>query len=92
VSDGAEQRASELLVWCDALTEAGLAEVARRSRVVARDALELVAELAAERSAREALQERCELQQAILGRHAEQALIETNSHTHTRLSQRGVGR
>jgi hypothetical protein len=74
-----EARARELVVWCDALSDAGLDETARRARVVARDALELVDALAAERSARRALQQRCEQQQAILGRHADQALQEEAS-------------
>jgi hypothetical protein len=40
------------------------------ARMVARGVLDLAATLEAERSARVALQRRCEEQQAILGRHA----------------------
>jgi hypothetical protein len=71
---GAEGRARDLLTWCDALTDVGLDETARLSRVVARDVLELVEALGAERSARAALQRRCDRQQAILGRQADAAL------------------
>jgi hypothetical protein len=70
---GAEERARELIIWCDALTDLGLDETARLSRVVARDALELVEALAAERSAREAFQERVRRQEAILLRRGSEA-------------------
>jgi hypothetical protein len=63
---GAEARARELIVWCDALTDVGLDETARLSRVVARDVLDLVEALAAERSARKAFQERVKRQEAII--------------------------
>ena len=46
----------------------------RDARVLARGALELAASLEAERSARRALQARCAAQQALLGRHAAEAL------------------
>jgi hypothetical protein len=61
-----EERARELLTWCAALTDVGLDETARLSRVVARDVLNLVEALAAERSAREAFQERVKRQEAII--------------------------
>jgi hypothetical protein len=89
----ADAGARELLVFCDAIEEAGLPQLARRSRLVARDLLDALEQLAAERSARVALQERCERQQAILGGRADDAMrrfIESNSLTHTLLSQRGV--
>jgi hypothetical protein len=70
----AEERARELIVWCDALTDAGLDETARRARMVARDSVELADTLDAERSARRALQERCERLQAIIGRQADATL------------------
>lgn len=53
---GAEQRARELIVFADGLEEGGLVDYARRARMVARDALDAIAELDAERSARRALQ------------------------------------
>jgi hypothetical protein len=74
VSPDAAQCAHDLLVFCDALEEAGMPQLARRSRLVARDLLEALELLEAERSTRTALQERCRRQQAILGRRAEQVL------------------
>jgi hypothetical protein len=70
---GAEARARELIVWCGALSDVGLGETARLSRVVARDVLDLVEALAAERSAREAFQERVKRQEAIILRRGSEA-------------------
>jgi hypothetical protein len=78
VSVGADQRARDLVVFCDAIEEAGFPELASRSRLVAGDLLDALDMLDAERSARRALQERCERQQAILGRQADQALRRSN--------------
>jgi hypothetical protein len=66
--NGGRQRALELIVFCDGLDDAGqFPDLARRARAVARDLLETLDMLEAERSARRAMQERCEAQQAILG-------------------------
>lgn len=56
----AGQRARDLIVFADGLEEAGLITYAQRARMVARDALELLDELAGERSARRSIQERYE--------------------------------
>jgi hypothetical protein len=74
---GARERARELVVFCDGFDEGGAyPEFARRARLVAGDLVEALDELAAERSARVALQARCETQQAILGKRAYDALKE----------------
>jgi hypothetical protein len=70
---GAEARARELIARCGALTDVGFVETARLSRVVARDVLDLVETLAAERSAREAFQERVKRQEAIILRRGSEA-------------------
>jgi hypothetical protein len=89
------ERARDLIVFCDGFDEGGLYPgFTRRARMVARDLLVALGELERERSARRAVQERCERQQAILGRHADDAMrraIESNSPTHTRHAQRGAG-
>lgn len=54
--ENAKRDARELLVFADGVEDAGHPELARRSRSVARDALALAASLAAERSARIAIQ------------------------------------
>jgi hypothetical protein len=72
---GAEQRARELIVFCDGFDEAGVVPgFTCRARSVARDVRELGEALAAERSARVALQARCERQQEILGRRVLDAI------------------
>ena len=53
---GAEQRACDLLAETALFDELGLGQLAARARTVARDVLELVGMLAAERSARVAMQ------------------------------------
>lgn len=53
----AELDACDLITFADGIEEAGFVELARRSRVVARDVLRLAADLDAERSARVAIQE-----------------------------------
>jgi hypothetical protein len=67
------ERAQNFVVFCDGLEQAGLTDYARRGRVVARDLPRACDELDAERSARRALQERCEAQQSILGRRVREA-------------------
>jgi hypothetical protein len=58
VGDPAE-RAREMIVFCDGFDEGGLyPEFTRRARLVARDLLEVLDLLGAERSARVALQQR----------------------------------
>jgi hypothetical protein len=52
----AVRRARELLTFADGVEEAGLVRFAQKSRVVARDALDLAEQLSAERSARVAMQ------------------------------------
>ncbi len=52
----AAQAAAELIVFADGAEEAGMIRYAQRARSVARDTLWLVDELAAERSARQAVQ------------------------------------
>lgn len=51
-----EQRARELITFVGGIEEAGFGQLARRSRVVARDALELLEELQVERTARQKIQ------------------------------------
>lgn len=68
-------QARELIVFCDAIQEAGFPELARRSRVVARDLLETLDMLGAERSARRAMQETCQRWQNLFGRRADDELI-----------------
>jgi hypothetical protein len=53
----AAQDAAELLTYADAYEDAGHTELARRSRVVARELQRVLQELDAERSARRAMQE-----------------------------------
>jgi hypothetical protein len=66
--DAAVARARDLIEFANGLDEAGLSETARRSRVVARDLLELVDELRAERSARRAAQTNYDRALAVIGR------------------------
>lgn len=54
--DACEGRAHELISFTEGLDEAGMHDTARRSRVVARDVLDLVVELRSERSGRVAMQ------------------------------------
>jgi hypothetical protein len=72
VLDGADQRARDLIVFADGVEEGGLVEYARRARVVARDLLEALAALEASRSASDALKARCEKQQDLIGRRADE--------------------
>jgi hypothetical protein len=77
VLPGARDRARDLVSFCDGFDEGGLyPEFTRRARLVAGDLLDTLDELAAERSARVALQARCETQQAILGKRAYDAFRE----------------
>ena len=72
----AADRARAFQAFCDGVEDAGCGEYGRRGRVVARDLLRALAELDAERSARRALQERCEVQQELLGKAVYRALVE----------------
>ncbi|HEX6762892.1 MAG TPA: hypothetical protein VF094_08840 [Gaiellaceae bacterium] len=54
----AADRADELILFSDAMEDAGHPELARRSRLAARDVLDLARMLEAERSARRSLQAR----------------------------------
>jgi hypothetical protein len=54
----ARERAREFVVFCDGAEEAGFADYARRGRSVARDCLDALDMLDAERSARRAIQGR----------------------------------
>jgi len=78
VNDAAIQRARtdarDLIVFCDGIEEGGFAVYASRGRVVARELLAALDALDAERSARIALQARCETQQASLGKRADDAV------------------
>lgn len=69
----ARRRAERLLERTAYDAEDDAPERVRDARAVARGALELAYALQAERSARAALQARCEAQQAILGRRILQA-------------------
>ena len=70
------ERARELLTFAEGFLAAGGGdeELAQRARAVARDALELAGELAAEQSARVAVQARAEELQAIIGKRADEYL------------------
>lgn len=70
----ARRDAHDLVVFCDGFEEGGFPELARHSRLVARELLAALDALEAERSVRVALQERCETQQQILARRAYEAL------------------
>lgn len=67
------ERAERFISFCDGLEDGGFVAYARVGRVVARDLLAALDQLESERSARRSLQARCELQQTILGRHADEA-------------------
>jgi hypothetical protein len=76
MSESAADRARAFVEFLDGFEEGGFPEYARRGRLIA-DELERVAEeLDAERSARRALQERCERQQEILGKAVYRACVE----------------
>lgn len=73
--DGAgRDRAQALLVFCDGVEDAGHPELARRSRVVARDVLRLADELDRERSARRTVQAQRDECLQILANHAAQGM------------------
>jgi hypothetical protein len=80
MSDDRRRLASELIVFSDGLEEGGLLVYARRSRVVARELLCACDELEAERSARVALQLRCETLQEIVGGAAYQACVKAEAN------------
>jgi len=71
----AEQRARALLAETNLFDELGIGQFAASSRVVARDVLELTEHLAAERSARRAVQEARDRLQEIVGKAAYQACV-----------------
>jgi hypothetical protein len=68
-------RASAFVEFCSGLEEAGLDELARRGRTVARDVLKLAPMLEAERSASRATQARADQLQEIVGTSTYYALI-----------------
>lgn len=70
----AAERARDFITFCDGAEEGDLGAYARRGRVVARDCLDALDMLDAERSARVALQARCERQQELLGKRALDAI------------------
>jgi hypothetical protein len=70
----ARQRAEAFLAATDYFAALGLERLSVDGRMLARLVLELADQVDAERSARRAMQERCERQQAILGRQTDQAL------------------
>lgn len=71
----AKDRAEQLLTETEFLTgRSKLAELAGKARILAGDIADLTQTLEAERSARQALQQRCEAQQEILGKAAYRAL------------------
>jgi len=67
--------ALEFITFCDGVQEAGLEEYARRGRNIARSVLELYDMVGQERAVRQVLQARCEAQQNLLGRRADQAML-----------------
>lgn len=73
-SGEARDRATHLLAATDHYHELGHHQLAAESRQVAGLLLEAIDDIAAERSARQALQERCERQQDILGKATYQAM------------------
>lgn len=72
----ARDRARDFVVFCDGIEEAGLVQYARHGRDVARLLVEALDALEAERSSALALLARCERQQAILGKRADDAIAE----------------
>ena len=70
----AAQQARELIVFADGMEAVGYTDYAQRARVVARETVWLVGELEAERSARRALQARCDTQQELLGKRVLDAI------------------
>jgi hypothetical protein len=68
--------ASELAVFSAAIADMGCAGFALRSRFVAVELRWVLEQLAAERSARQALQARCETLQEIVGRAGYRACVE----------------
>jgi len=70
-----QQRADALMAFADGVEQAGWADYARKARDVARDVHELAHQLTAERSARQALQARCDELQTIIGKAAYEASV-----------------
>lgn len=73
------KRAKELLVFADGIEDAGHPELARRSRVVARDVLRLTDQLNDERSARQHIQVQRDAAVGILGQHAHKAAVRVST-------------
>jgi len=71
----AEQRARHLLAETELFDALGIDKLGFHARAVAHDVLELTAELAAERSARMAMQEARDRLQEIVGKAAYQACV-----------------
>jgi hypothetical protein len=77
VRETAADRARALITFADGLEASGaegIADYARRARTVADDLLRVLDALRAERSARVAMQKRCERQQELLGRRVLEAI------------------
>ena len=66
----AAQRARALILFADGVEQAGWADYAQKARDVAHDLLKLADQLEAERSARGALQARCQELQELIGQAA----------------------
>ncbi len=56
MTDDVEQRARDLIVFCDGLEHAGFADFSQRARMVARDLLKAIHDLRMEQSARVSIQ------------------------------------
>jgi hypothetical protein len=74
--DAAANQARDLITFADGLEDVGLIDTARRSRVVARDLLEIVDQLRDERSARQAAQKSYERCLNVIGKRADEAMVE----------------
>lgn len=73
-SETARHRVEGFLEFLAGVEDVGFVDFARRARLVACDLVEALDMVGAERSARRALQERCETQQELLGKRAYDAL------------------
>ena len=85
----AEQRARHLLAETELFDALGIETLGFHARAVARDVLELTAELTSERSARMAIQEGRDRCVDILAQHAYEATAEPDN-THKREMERHV--
>ena len=72
----AREHAYDLILFADGVEEAGYPDLARRSRIVSRELLEIANDLDAERSARVAIQKARDEAVGILANQAGEALAE----------------